>query len=241
MKAATTLTAPVISVRDETLIHRRFQDICRHFFFSFLLSIFPSFPVGLCGGLALSVGVCVCVCVCVCVRVCALTQTGWAGRGHGSPARLDPSRGTKQGEKEQCQAHWNQRPGLGLGFAPKGWTHFGGAGGLWELEGGGGGEELKTIIKSTTASEDRAGWERWLKPLRAASLLVPPLWSLLTFVLYITWSDIWKANLYAFCEQGVEGEGRHRHPEFHRGADRKVNTIGHRGKQGGHKQAKSIW
>lgn len=194
MKAATTLTTPVISVRDETLIHRRFQHICRHFFF--LLSIFPSFPVGLCGGLALSVG--------VCVRVCALTQTGWAGRGHGSPARLDPSRGTKQGEKEQCQAHWNQRPGLGLGFAPKGWTHFGGAGGPLEQEGGGG-EELKTIIKSTTASEDRAGWERWLKPLRAASLLVPPLWSLLTFVLYITWSDIWKANLYAFCEQGVEG------------------------------------
>lgn len=96
---------------------------------------------------------------------------------------------------------------------------------------GGGEEELKTIIKSTTMCEDGASWERWLKPLRAASLLVPPLWSLLAFVLYITWSDIWKANLYAFCEQGVEG-GRHHHPEFHRGADRKVNTIGHRGKWG---------
>lgn len=90
------------------------------------------------------------------VCVCALTQTGWAGRGHGSPARLDPSRGTKQGEKEQCQAPRNQRPGLGMGFAPKGWTHVGSAGGLRE-PGGGGGAELKTIIKSTTASEDRAG------------------------------------------------------------------------------------
>lgn len=27
-------------------------------------------------------------------------------------------------------------------------------------------------------------------------------------------------------------EGRDCHPEFHRGADRKVNTIGHRGKRG---------
>lgn len=81
MKAATTLTAPVISVRDETLIHRRFSAHLSKFFSSI-------FPLG-------SVAAWHCLLVCV----CALAQTGWAGRGHGSPARLDPSRGTKQGER----------------------------------------------------------------------------------------------------------------------------------------------
>lgn len=40
-----------------------------------------------------------------------------------------------------------------------------------------------------------SGQLQWLK--RPSSL-----WSLHAFVLYITWSDVWKANLYAFCLEG---------------------------------------
>lgn len=147
MKAATTLTAPVISVRDETLIHRRFQHICRHFFFP------PSSPPFLLG----SVAAWHCLLVCVCV--CAHTQTGWAGRGHGSPARLDPSRGTKQGEKEPVPSPLKSKTRFGIGIRSKRLDPFWWCrGSLGASRGGGGGaEELKTIIKSTTASEDGAG------------------------------------------------------------------------------------
>lgn len=75
-----TLTAPVISVRDETLIHRRFQHICRHF----SPPVFPSFALELCGCLPLSVS----VSVCTCMRVCAHTDgVGWQGSWFAGPPR----------------------------------------------------------------------------------------------------------------------------------------------------------
>lgn len=131
MKAAATLTAPVISVQNETVTTRCFQDIYWHFP--------PSSRLG-----SLAVWRCVCVGVFLCVCVCCLTQTGWASRSHGPSARLDPSRGTKlRGvgrvrlwKEERCQVCPIQRPGLG--FAPKEWSHLGGARGLRQPGGLGG-------------------------------------------------------------------------------------------------------
>lgn len=81
MKAATTLTAPVISVRDETLIHRRFQHICRHFF-----SLSPFSPPFLSGSVA--AWHCLLVSVSVCVCVCAHTDgVGWQGSRFAGPPR----------------------------------------------------------------------------------------------------------------------------------------------------------
>lgn len=124
--------------------------------------------------------------------VSALTQMGWAGRGHGSLARLDPSRGTKQGwgEKEQCQAPQNQRPGLGLGFAPKGWTHFGGAGGLGDP---GGGEEFKRL--RTGPVERAAEAPACSIPAHCSSLKSACFCSLHNLIRFFE-----KANLYAFYE-----------------------------------------
>lgn len=155
---------------------------------------FPLFMAWYC--VCLCVSVCVCECVCLWER--SQTQTGWAGTGHGPLVRLDPSRGTKQG----------RGGGASVPSPPKSKTRFGFRirskcldPFLWSR---GSQEEeraLETIIKPTTASEDWAACSREAaqSPSMQHQSLSVPLWSLLTFVLCITWSDVGKANLYAFC------------------------------------------
>lgn len=87
--------------------------------------------------------------------MCALTQTGWAGRGHGSLARLDPSRGTKQGGEGAVPSPPKSKTRFRIGIRSKRLDPFWWCRGSQGAKGeGGGGEELKTIIG---ASEDWAG------------------------------------------------------------------------------------
>ncbi len=140
----------------------------------------------------------------VCEGECLRTLTaGWAGWG----SRVTGPPNFHQGEQSVPLAQWKSR--LGLGSSPRVPAHIGGSPGA----------EIRKEINNQIIIRSSAVWKpghvgtldvpifgssheepkRRHVPLFTSLPFSPSLWSLLTFVLYITRSDFFeKANLYAF-------------------------------------------
>lgn len=107
-QAAATLTVPVICEGWDCIVSTLVFPPCQ------LSSYFLSY-----GSLALS----------ACMTVCAASCKRGGLQGSRFATQCSSIK-TNKAKKEQSQDPWNQRPGSGLGFVPRGWVRFAGAGGL---------------------------------------------------------------------------------------------------------------
>lgn len=193
-QAAATLTVPVICERWDcivsTLVFSPYQ-LSSYFLFY--------------GSLALS------ACMTVCAASCK--QGGLQGSRF---ATQRSSIKTNKAKKEQCQDPWNQRPGSGPGFVPRGWVRFAGAGGLSA-------EKSVWSLCMQHASSSR--------PLKSACFC--PLHNLIEF-----FEQLIRMH---FVSKRVGEGGRQKcpHPEFHRRATGRPTWLATGGNDG-HERAKSI-